>query len=144
MAVRFNHVKINTGAAAFAAGSNVRFTKDHEWVSQQANVSYVGITNHAADALGDATFVELPDVGTEVAAGDAASSVESVKSASDVYSPVGGVVGEINQALDQDPGLINRDPMGEGWIFKLEGNGEELEGLMTQEEYVKYVEEEEH
>lgn len=147
--VRFQStVKINGAAAAFANSPVVKFTLEHEWVSIHPDgTSFVGITNHAADALGDATFIELPedDIGSTIAAGDAVSSVESVKSASDIYSPIAGEILDVNKDLDEDPSLINKDPMGEGWIFKLKATAESGEDkLMTVEEYEKYVKESEH
>lgn len=141
-------IKINTASIPFANSPIVKFTLEHEWVSIQPDgTSFVGITNHAADALGDATFIELPedDIGSSITAGDAVSSVESVKSASDIYSPISGEILEVNKELDEDPALINKDPMGEGWIFKLK-NAAELEDdkLMSVEEYETYVKESDH
>ena len=97
----------------------IRYTKDHEWVRLDGAVATVGITTHAQDALGDLVFVELPDPGREVAEAEAVAVVESVKAASDVYAPLAGRVTEVNAALTDDPALVNRDPSGEGWFFKL-------------------------
>ena len=98
----------------------IRYTKDHEWVRLDGSVATVGITTHAQDALGDLVFVELPEPGREVAAAEAVAVVESVKAASDVYAPLSGRVTEVNAALTDDPALVNRDPAGEGWFFRLE------------------------
>ena len=98
----------------------IRYTKDHEWVRLDGTVATVGITTHAQDALGDLVFVELPEPGREVAEAEAVAVVESVKAASDVYAPLSGRVTEVNAALVDDPALVNRDPAGEGWFFKLE------------------------
>ena len=98
----------------------IRFTKDHEWVRLDGTTATVGITTHAQDALGDLVFVELPEPGREVSEAEAVAVVESVKAASDVYAPLAGRVTEVNAALSEDPALVNRDPAGEGWFFKLE------------------------
>jgi glycine cleavage system H protein len=99
--------------------SQTRFTREHEWVRLDAGTATVGITEHAQSALGDIVFVELPEAGREVAAGEDCAVVESVKAASDVYTPLSGRVSEANAALAGDPALINRDPAGEGWLFRL-------------------------
>ena len=98
----------------------IRYTKDHEWVRLDGTVATVGITTHAQDALGDLVFVDLPEPGREVTEAEAVAVVESVKAASDVYAPLSGRVTEVNAALTEDPALVNRDPAGEGWFFKLE------------------------
>jgi glycine cleavage system H protein len=96
------------------------FTPDHEWINiEDHEAAVVGITLHAQDALGDVVFVDLPQVGATFARGDAAGVVESVKAAADVKMPVSGEVVEVNEALRADPALVNRDPMGEGWFFKV-------------------------
>ena len=99
--------------------TNLRFTKEHEWVRLEDGIATVGITEHAQEALGDVVFVELPDPGREVEEGEAISVVESVKAASDVYAPLTGRITEINQAIIDDPALVNRESAGEGWFFKL-------------------------
>ncbi len=99
--------------------SETRFTKDHEWVRLDGTTAVVGITNHAQEALGYLVFVELPEIGREVTPGEAIAVVESVKAASDVYSPLAGRVTETNAALTEDPALANRDPEGDAWFFKL-------------------------
>jgi glycine cleavage system H protein len=96
-----------------------RYTKDHEWVRLEDGTATIGITNHAQEALGDLVFVELPEPGRELAAGEVAAVVESVKAASDVYCPLAGRVTEINQAIVDDPALVNRDPEASGWFFRI-------------------------
>jgi len=116
------------------------FTKEHEWIRVDGDVATVGISNHAQEALGDIVFAEVPDAGRSLSKGDDAAVVESVKAASDVYAPVGGEVIEGNSALADDPALINRDPEGEGWFFKLKlSNASELDGLMDEAAYREWV-----
>ena len=116
------------------------FTKEHEWIRVEGDVATVGISDHAQEALGDIVFAEVPDEGRSVSKGDDAAVVESVKAASDVYAPVSGDVIEGNGALADDPSLINRDPEGEGWFFKLKlSDPSELEGLMTEADYRDWV-----
>ena len=116
------------------------FTKEHEWVRVDGDVATVGISDHAQEALGDIVFAEVPDAGRTVGKGDDAAVVESVKAASDVYAPVSGEVVEGNPALGDDPSLINRDPEGEGWFFKLKlSDPSELEGLMSEADYREWV-----
>jgi glycine cleavage system H protein len=116
------------------------FTKEHEWIRVDGDVATVGISDHAQEALGDIVFAEVPDAGKSLAKGDDAAVVESVKAASDVYAPVGGEVIEGNAALADDPALINRDPEGEGWFFKLKlANASELDGLMDEAAYREWV-----
>ncbi|MCE9613405.1 MAG: glycine cleavage system protein GcvH [Lentisphaerae bacterium] len=98
-----------------------RYTKTHEWVKLEDGKAVVGITDHAQEALGDITFVDLPKLGRTLAAGGEFGVIESVKAASDLYAPVGGVVSAVNQALNDTPELINRDPYGDGWIITLSG-----------------------
>ncbi len=100
--------------------AEIRYTKDHEWVRRDGDTLTIGITDHAQTALGDLVFIELPEPGREVAAGEACAVVESVKAASDVYAPLAGKVVEANQAVVDDPALVNGDPEGEGWLFRLE------------------------
>ena len=102
-----------------AETSETRFTRDHEWVRLEGGIATVGITDHAQEALGDVVFVELPEPGREVGAGEACAVVESVKAASDVYAPLAGRVTDINQAIVDDPALVNREPGGGGWFFRL-------------------------
>lgn len=112
------------------------YSKEHEWVAglDDGRVVTIGITAYATEQLGDVVYVQLPEVGATVQAGDAVGEVESVKSVSDVYCPVSGEVVEINQAVVDDPSLINSDPYGEGWLFKVRTTGE-AEELLSAEEY---------
>ena len=100
--------------------NETRYTKDHEWVRLEDGIATVGITDHAQEALGDIVFVELPEVGRELTAGEACAVVESVKAASDVYCPIAGRVVENNQAVVDDPALVNREAATGGWFFRLE------------------------
>jgi glycine cleavage system H protein len=116
------------------------FTKDHEWISVDGDTATVGISNHAQEALGDIVFAEIPEAGRKVSKGQEAAVVESVKAASDVYAPVSGEVVEGNQAVADDPALINSDPEGEGWFFKLKlDDPGELDGLMDEAAYREWV-----
>jgi glycine cleavage system H protein len=116
------------------------FTKEHEWIRVDGDVATVGISDHAQEALGDIVFAEVPAAGRALSKGDDAAVVESVKAASDVYSPVGGEVIEGNGAIADDPALINRDPEGEGWFFKLKlSDPSELDGLMSEADYREWV-----
>ena len=116
------------------------FTKEHEWVRVEGDVATVGISDHAQEALGDIVFAEVPVEGRAVAKGDDCAVVESVKAASDVYAPVSGDVIEGNGALADDPSLINRDPEGDGWFFKLKlSDPSELDGLMDESAYREWV-----
>ncbi|MEQ8964240.1 MAG: glycine cleavage system protein GcvH [Azospirillaceae bacterium] len=124
--------------------STTKFTKDHEWIRVENGVATVGITDHAQNQLGDIVFVELPEIGKDVAKGDDAAVVESVKAASEVYAPVAGKVTEVNEALADDPSLVNTDPTGGGWFLKLEiADPSQLDGLMDEAAYASYVEESE-
>ena len=116
------------------------FTKDHEWIRVDGNNATVGISNHAQEQLGDIVFAETPDAGRSLRKGEEAAVVESVKAASDVYSPISGTVIEGNPTLADDPAIINNDPEGAGWFFKLEvTNPSELEGLMDEAAYRDFV-----
>ncbi|MFL6748418.1 MAG: glycine cleavage system protein GcvH [Sphingomicrobium sp.] len=116
------------------------FTTEHEWVRIDGDVATVGISNHAQEALGDIVFAEVPEAGRVLTKGQEAAVVESVKAASDVYSPVGGEVVEGNSAIADDPALINRDPEGEGWFFKLKlSDPSELDKLMDESAYIEWV-----
>jgi glycine cleavage system H protein len=117
--------------------SHLSYTDSHEWVSSEENGNArIGITDHAQEALGDLVFVELPVVGDEISQGDPCAVVESVKAASDIYSPVSGRVVAINEGLDVDPALINAEPYGDGWLFEVELiDSEELDGLKDAEAY---------
>ena len=116
------------------------FTEDHEWVDVDGDTATVGITEYAQSQLGDIVFVEVPDEGKQVSKGDDAAVVESVKAASDVYAPVSGTVIEGNAELADYPALVNEDPEGEGWFFKLTlADPGELESLMNDSAYQEYV-----
>lgn len=116
------------------------FTEDHEWIELDGDVATVGITDYAQSQLGDIVFVEVPEEGREVAKGDDAAVVESVKAASDVYAPVTGTVIEGNAALADNPALVNEDPEGEGWFFKLTlSDPSELDSLMDEAKYQAFV-----
>lgn len=117
----------------------VYYTKEHEWIRVEGDQATVGITDFAQGQLGDVVFVELPDVGKQVSKGGEAAVVESVKAASDVYSPVSGEVTDANQALVDDSSLANSDPEGEGWFFRLRlSDPGELEGLMDADAYKSF------
>ena len=116
------------------------FTKEHEWISVEGDTATVGITNHAQQQLGDVVFVELPAIGKTLRKEGEAAVVESVKAASDVYAPVSGEVVAVNEALADDPELVNRDAQGEGWFFKLQmSDNHELSGLMSSDQYQELV-----
>jgi glycine cleavage system H protein len=119
----------------------VKYTPEHEWVQlEDHEAAVVGITLHAQDALGDVVFVDLPDVGKTYAKGEIAGAVESVKAAADVYMPIAGEVTEVNDDLRADPSTINKDPMGNGWFFKiLIKDMAEFDELMDEPEYAKFV-----
>lgn len=116
--------------------SDLKYLKSHEWVRVSGDTATVGITDHAQHELTDVVFVELPEVGRQVKAGEACAVVESVKTASDIYSPVSGEIVEVNQAATNDPALVNREPFGGGWFYKLKlANPAELTALLTPEQY---------
>jgi glycine cleavage system H protein len=116
------------------------FTEDHEWVDVDGDIGIVGITEYAQSQLGDIVFVDVPEEGKELAKGDEAAVVESVKAASDVYSPVSGTVIDGNVALADTPGLVNEDPEGDGWFFKLTlSDTDELNELMDEVAYQAFV-----
>jgi len=118
-----------------------RYTKDHEWVRVEGDLATVGISDHAQEQLGDVVFVELPEIGRQVAKGDAMAVVESVKAASDVYAPISGEVVEVNEALNDDPSLVNSGAESGGWFCKLRlGDRAELESLMDAAAYREFVE----
>ncbi len=121
--------------------SELKYTRDHEWVRvDDDNTVTIGITDHAQQELGDLVFVEVPEVGTTFAAGDAAAVVESVKAASDVYSPLSGEVVEANDELADAPETINNDAFGDGWIYRLQIEDKAgLEDLMSAEEYEEFI-----
>ena len=116
------------------------FTGEHEWIKVEGDVATIGISNHAQEALGDIVFAEVPEQGRTVNKGDEAAVVESVKAASDVYAPIAGEIIEGNGALVDDPALVNRDPEGEGWFFKMTvADPSELKGLMDEAAYREWA-----
>ena len=118
--------------------SDLKFLDSHEWIKVDENTVIVGISDHAQNELGEVVFVELPAIGDELVSGDEAAVVESVKAASEVYTPISGEVIEVNDALEESPELVNTSPYEEGWFFKLKVSDENLESidsLMTAEEY---------
>lgn len=124
--------------------SELKYASSHEWARQEEDGTVtVGITDHAQEALGDVVFVELPDVGATLAAGDEAGVVESVKAASDIYAPVGGEVLEVNARLEDEPETVNSDPYHDGWFFRLQPEDlSELDELLSAEEYQQHCAEE--
>ncbi|WP_374646825.1 glycine cleavage system protein GcvH [Tabrizicola sp.] len=118
----------------------LKYTEDHEWLSIADGIATVGITNHAVEQLGDLVFVDLPQVGATLARNDSAATVESVKAASDVYCPLDGEVLEVNEAIVSDPAVVNADPQGAGWFYKLKlANPAEAEALMDEAAYLALV-----
>jgi len=118
----------------------VRYTKEHEWVDLAGSEATVGITEHAAHELGDITFIELPAVGANFAAGSVLLVIESVKAAADVYCPAAGTVSAVNDELDSKPELVNESPEKNGWLCKLSGvKAADVEGLMTRDQYLAFV-----
>ena len=118
--------------------SEVKYSKEHEWIKVEGDIGTIGITQHATEMLGDIVFVELPDVGSSVEKDGNAGVVESTKAASDVYTPISGEVMENNQAIVDDPGKINSDPENDAWFFKLKIKDKaEMDSLMNKEEYEK-------
>lgn len=118
-----------------------RFTKDHEWVERDGDAATVGITEYAQSSLGDIVFVELPEVGREVTEGEAIAVVESVKAASDIYAPIAGKIVEVNGRIVDDPALVNSDPQGEAWFFRIEpANAADVDALMDEGAYAALVE----
>lgn len=120
--------------------SDLLYTRDHEWIMVEENIVTVGITDHAQAELGDITFVELPEEDTDYNAGDEVCTVESVKAASPVYAPVSGKVFEANAELEDEPGAINSDAYGAGWIYRMElGNESDLDDLLSAEDYESFL-----
>jgi glycine cleavage system H protein len=118
----------------------LRFTEEHEWLKQDGDEVVVGITEYATGQLGDLVFVELPEEGRTVAKGEEIVTIESVKAASDISAPLDGQVTEVNTAIVANPGLVNEDPLEDGWFFKMTlADPSELEGLMDEEAYREYI-----
>ncbi|BAP15502.1 MAG: glycine cleavage system protein H [Alcanivorax borkumensis] len=123
--------------------AELRYASSHEWAKVEDGVATVGISDHAQDAMGDLVYVELPEVGQVVAAGDETGVVESVKAASDIYSPVSGEIVEINEALEDEPELVNNVPYEGGWLFKVQLTDEgELDSLLTADQYQAQIDSE--
>ena len=121
--------------------SEVRFTKDHEWVRVEGDTATVGISEYAQEQLGDVVFIELPNVGADVEAGGDAAVVESVKAASEVYAPIAGKVVEVNDDLEATPGLVNESAEDQGWFWRMEiGDADEIEELMSASDYKAFLE----
>ena len=120
--------------------SDIRFTKDHEWISVAGDVGTVGITDYAQGQLGDVVFVDLPEIGRQADQGGEVAVVESVKAASEIYAPVAGAVIEVNKALADNPALVNQDPLGGGWFLKLRiADKRQIGALMNEAAYATYV-----
>lgn len=119
---------------------SVYYSEDHEWISVEGNVGTVGITDYAQNALGDIVFVEVPEVGDDFAKGDEVAVVESVKAASEIYSPVGGEITAVNEELEDNAALVNTSPDGDGWFFKISiADDSELEELMDADGYKAFI-----
>lgn len=119
---------------------NFKFTEEHEWVKVEGDIAVVGITDYAQKELGDVVYVELPPEGEAYSQGDPCSNIESVKAVSDIYAPVSGEITAVNEVLEDKPEMVNKDPYGEGWLFKLQmENPDELEELMDEKAYDEYV-----
>ena len=116
--------------------SELKYASTHEWVKIEGELVVTGISGHAQDALGDLVYVEAPEVGTEITAGQQTGVVESVKTASDIHAPISGIVVEINEALEEDPDFVNDDPYCKGWIYKIKPNDiADVEELLSSEQY---------
>ncbi len=120
--------------------ANLKYSNDHEWVHVEGNEAYIGITDFAQSQLGDIVFVDVPTVGETLAQNEVFGSIEAVKTVSDAFLPVGGEVLAFNDALENDPALVNKDPYGEGWIIKISiANAAELDTLLSAEDYAKLI-----
>ena len=120
---------------------DLKYTREHEWIRVEESAGICGITDHAQEQLTDIVYVELPREGLEVRKGEQVAVVESVKAVSDVYAPVSGTVTSVNKVLENSPELVNSDPYGEGWIFRIEISGRsEIDGLLSHDEYLEHLE----
>ena len=118
----------------------MKFTEEHEWLRNDDDVVVVGITDHASEQLGDVVFVELPEIGTQVAKGDEIVVIESVKAASDILAPVDGEIVEVNEALVDDPAKVNSDPLGEAWFFKMKiSDASQMDAYMDEDAYKEFI-----
>lgn len=116
--------------------ADLRYSEDHEWVRQDGDVVTIGITEYAQDSLGDVVFVEIPELGSAVSAGESFTEIESTKSVSDIYAPLSGTISAVNDALDEQPELLNNDPYGDGWICSIEiSDPDELDVLLDADGY---------
>jgi len=120
--------------------ANLRYTTEHEWARLDGSIAVCGISDYAQDALGDITYIELPEQGREIQQGESLAIIETVKATTDVYAPVSGTVVEVNYGLEEQPELVNKDPYGKGWIVKIEmSNPDEFEELLVAAAYVEHV-----
>ena len=120
--------------------TDLKYASSHEWVNVEGDTAIIGISDHAQDELTELVFIELPEIGRELSAGDPCAVVESVKTASDIYAPLSGQVIETNDALDTEPGTVNEDPYGDGWFFKIKlSNPSELVDMMDDDAYKSYI-----
>jgi glycine cleavage system H protein len=120
--------------------TDLKYANSHEWVRVEGDEAIIGISDHAQEELTELVFIELPEVGSELAMGDPCAVVESVKTASDIYSPLSGEVIETNDALETEPGTVNEDPYGDGWFFKIRlSNLDELDALLSPDDYAEQV-----
>lgn len=120
--------------------ADLKYTEEHEWVRMEGDVATVGVTDHAQEELSDVVFVELPEIGREVEEKEAMAVVESVKAASDIYAPVTGTIVEVNESLEDEPGNVNEEPYGSGWLFKIRvSDMETVEGLLTADDYEEQI-----
>lgn len=117
--------------------STLKYTAEHEWIALDGDTATVGITDYAADKLGDVVFVDLPDAGSSVTAGDVCGEIESTKSVGELYAPLSGEVVEVNEAVVDDPSFVNADPFGEGWLIKITVDPAAVEALMDRAAYVE-------
>ncbi len=119
---------------------NLKYSNDHEWCRLEGDIATIGITDFAQSQLGDIVFIDVPTLDETVAAGEVFGSIEAVKTVSDAFLPMSGEVVEFNEAVDQDPALVNKDPYGEGWIVKIKvSNPEEYDSLLSAEDYEKLI-----
>ncbi len=121
--------------------ATLKYSDDHEWCRVEGEYAYIGITDFAQSELGDIVFVDIPTLDETLAAGDVFGTIEAVKTVSDAFLPVSGVVEEVNEAIDADPSLVNKDPYGEGWMIKVKMSApEEVDSLLTAEQYTALIE----
>ena len=120
--------------------TDLKYTKEHEWIKIDGNLAAVGITDYAQGELGDIVFVELPSAGDDVKAGETFGTIEAVKAVSEIFSPLSGKVAEVNELLEDDPMVINNDPYGDGWMIKIEfADSGELESLISSDDYLELI-----